>query len=161
MSGSVSGSLWAAVVTAAVAVVVAVLTQLESWRRSRSDRAYERRRAALVDVQEAALVLRDTLREYGEVVVTSLLGAPGAAEPPGVVVSNLAPRSALDRALGRLDVCGVRLEPRAGSQAVGTALAQWRLKADEHFLSPGDLTADAEQRSWTDLNLLIGTALHE
>lgn len=133
----------AAVISASVAVVLAVVAQFETWRRERAGRAYERRRTALIDTQDAALDVRRELRRYGAALRAAVADAPSRAS-----LSVDVDDAALAGATGRLEVCRSRLERRPPSQAAGAALLAWQGAATEHFLSPNDVTAGAEQDAW-------------
>ena len=152
-----------AVITAAVAVVVAVITQLETWRRTRSDRVYDRRRSALIDVQDAALRLRNELRSYGRRLErasdTAVPATSAQPDPPGTVLAFGQDSDEADIARGRLEVCAVRLEPTSAGRAASAALDTWATAAGEHFLSAGDRTAGTEQSAWTAFNTAVAAAL--
>lgn len=58
---SANAAVIAAVISASVAVVVAIVTQVWTSLRARTDRRYTARRAAILDAQNAAVILRDAL----------------------------------------------------------------------------------------------------
>ena len=144
----------AAVISAAVAVVLAVVAQFETWRRERAARAYERRRTALIDCQDAALDVRRELRLYGAALRTAVTDAPS----PGSLVVDV-DDAGVAGARGRLEVCRTRLERRPLSQAAASALLAWESAATERFLSPDDVTAGAEQAAWEEFLDAVADAL--
>lgn len=145
----------AAVITAAIAVVVAVVGQVETARRDRAGRTYERRRSALLDVQDAALAVRRLLREYG-------LALRAAVEQLRGPLDRSAPR-ADDRdyadAQGTLEVRSVRLDDDVRGAAVAAALQRWTVLSQEHFLSAGEVPAAQEQQAWLAFNHAVARAL--
>ena len=145
----------AAVITAAVAVLLTALGQFETWRRERVGRRYERRRTALLDVQDAAIAVRRALRVYGAALQDAVSRATGAHDLVAPVVDD----RALADAQGLLEVRRVRLDPDAHGRAVDEALAEWVETSREHFLSPADTTASAEQLAWDGLNDAVARAL--
>ena len=147
--------LYAAVITASVAVLVAVIGQFETWRRERAARRYERRRRALLDVQDAALALRSALRAYGPAVHTAL--AATRLENGRVAPDPDARR--VSEAEGLLEVTQVRLDDDTYGQAVAESLHAWRQTAAEHFLTPREVPATEEQAAWTELHEAVAQAL--
>ncbi len=149
-----------AVIAAAVAVVLAVVGQFETWRRERSARAYERRRTALLDAQDAAPDLRKELRKYGQALAAAVDEArPEPLGPTGALVAPMADDSDRADAAALLEVRQTRLEAKPLSQAVSSALNDWRDRAEEHFISPGDVTAGAELEAWQAVNAAVAAAL--
>ena len=149
-----------AVITASVAVVVAAYGQFETWRRERAAREYERRRDALIGVQEAALDLRRELRRYGralQAAVAENKEQVGVQTP--VLVSPDVPSDHMDDATAVLGVRVTRLERKPESEAVRAAADTWAATAREHFLSPQDETAGSESSAWDDMNEKVNTAL--
>ena len=63
-----SAAIDSALIAAVVSLLVALLSQLSTSVRDSHARRYERRRAALLDAQDAALQLRRRLREYGQLI---------------------------------------------------------------------------------------------
>lgn len=148
----------AAVITAAVAVVVAAVGQLETWRRERAGRRYERRRTALLEVQDAALAVRRALRVYGGELRLQLAGAVR----PATTRTRFAPRVEerdLADAQGLLEVRAVRLDVDRLGTAVAQELQAWVQTSREHFLSPTDVSAGEEQAAWRQLNEAVAAAL--
>ena len=137
-----SSSLIAAVVTASVAVIVAIVTQIWTSRRERSDRRYAARRQAITDAQDAALDLRTTLGEYGESVRESF--------GPDVALNR-----ALQRARGRFEITTSRVQDPV---LVG-ALEQWERAASARFLSVQEVDASVEDDWFHYVNDLAGAAL--
>lgn len=145
----------AAVITAAVAVLLTALGQFETWRRERVGRRYDRRRVALLDVQDAALGVRRALRVYGAALHDAVAGATGVHDLVAPVVDD---RELAD-AQGLLEVRRVRLDDDADGRAVDDALSEWVETSREHFLSPADTTASAEQVAWDAVNDAVARAL--
>jgi hypothetical protein len=150
----------AAVITASVAVVLAVGAQVQTWRRDKGARAYERRRAALLDLQDAALELRRELRLYGAALRTAVGAAQEQAPGEGgrLVAPDVEDAAVAD-VTGVLEVRRSRLENTPLSAAAGNRLDTWNSAATEHFLSPGDVTAGAEQDAWWAFNEAVAAAL--
>lgn len=149
------GSVAAALITSAAALVVAVGGGIRNELRSASDRRYDRRRRALVDAQDGALELRTALAEYGASLRSrTAQAAPGGggfvmSVPDGVDTEVLA-------AEGRFAVARSRLE----DAAVVDALDRWRTLARVNLIDPRDGDASAEQRAFEEINQLIGAALN-
>ena len=141
-----SDSLTSALIAAAVALIVALLSQVAGAARERASRRYDRRRAALLDAQDAALQLRQHLRDYGQLVRAH----PGQ---PSVAVS--AAEQHFDDSRSQLAVALSRVEDRR----VVTAVEQWRSAASVSFISVLDVSASREQASWDAMNDAIGRAL--
>jgi hypothetical protein len=151
----VDGSVVAAFVTSGVALVVAVGGGVRNELRSAADRRYERRRAFLTDAQDAALGLRNALREYGAALrARTDLAETGAS---GAFVMSVPDPldAAVSIAQGRFDVARSRLE----DDAVGAALAQWRSLARVSLIDTSDAPAADEERAFATVNDLIGAAL--
>jgi len=148
-------SLYTAVITAAVAVVLAVAGQVETARRDRLGRRYERRRDALLDVQDAALEVRRALREYG----TALRAAVEGTHGPLDLSAPRADDRAYSDARARLEVRTVRLDDDPRGRAVAEALRDWSTTSQEHFLSSTEVPTATEQSAWQDLNEAVAEAL--
>jgi hypothetical protein len=150
----VDGSVAAALITSAAALVVAVGGGVRNEFRSASDRRYDRRRRALVDAQDSALELRTSLVEYGASLRSRTAQAPPSgggfvmSVPDGVDSEVLA-------AEGRFAVARSRLDD---ADVVG-ALDRWRRLARVNLIDPRDGDASAEQRAFEEINQLIGAAL--
>ncbi len=148
------GSVAAALITSAAALVVAVGGGIRNEFRSASDRRYDRRRRALVDAQDSALELRTALVEYGTSLRSRTAQAPAGGAgfvmsvPEGVDTELLA-------AEGRFAVARSRLD----DPAVVEALDRWRGLARVNLIDPRDGDASAEQRAFEEINRLIGAAL--
>lgn len=147
-------SVTAAVITASVAVLVAVVSQLSTWTMEHRHRVYERRRAALLDLQAAALTVRAALRDLGPELLEAAETAPRGAQ----VAVTEDPRFAAARsdAEALLAVYLARVE----SARVAEAVAGWHRAARFSFLGgDDDVTARDEEAAWTGMNELIGTEL--
>jgi hypothetical protein len=150
----VDGSVVAALITSGAALVVAVGGSLRGDRRAEAGRRYERRRASLLDAQDAALALRAALAEYG-----AELRARTVQAPPGVggfvmsVPDSLS--TAVQAAVGRLEVARSRID----GVAIPTALDRWQALARISLIDPRDGDAAGEQRAFAEVNRLIGAAL--
>jgi len=144
---SAAVGLQSALIAAAVSLLVAVIGQYGLVRRDRRERRYQRRRSALLEVQNAALELRQALAGFGVL----------ARATPGVRSAELldAERE-FDRALAVLEVRLSRLE----NAEVRELVPVWRLAAQVSFISVHDVVSRPdEQRAWIELNAAIGTAL--
>jgi hypothetical protein len=140
-------TLASALIAAVVSLLVALASQLGLARRDQRERRYQRRRASLLEVQNAALDLRQALAGFGVL----------ARAFPGVRSAELldAERE-FDRALAVLEVRLSRLE----SAEVRELVTQWRLAAQVSFISVHDVVSRPdEQRAWAELNTAIGAAL--
>lgn len=151
--GSGQAPVYAAVITASAAVLAVVLGQVFTAARERATRAYERQRAALVDVQDAALVVRSALRASGAAIVA----AARATEPSQHLVVRSRPEvdAARADADARLDV---RLA-RVGSVSVRSAVREWQQQARFAFLGDEDVTERDEQVAWSVMNAKVARAL--
>jgi hypothetical protein len=142
-------ALQSALIAAAVALLVAVITQLSLFRRDRRERLYQRRRTALLQVQEAALALRQALAEYGE----SARAARGVRS-----AELLAAEREFDRTSGVLEVMLSRVE----NDEVRDRVNAWRRIAQISFISVQDEASPPdEQQAWATLNDVVGSALRE
>lgn len=148
-------SVAAAVITSGVALVVAVGGGIRNDLRWASDRRYARRRTFLTEAQDAALGLRNALREYG----SSLRARTGGDEGNGAGIFRMSVPESLATevsvAEGRFVVARSRLE----DDAVADALVQWHSLARVSLIDTSDAPASAEQRAFDDVNDLIGAAL--
>jgi hypothetical protein len=139
-------TLISGVVAAVVSLIVAIGTQVALSVRESHARRYLRRRAALIDAQDAALALRGRVGEYGA------LSRANAGRPSAEV--EAAERRYLDaRAL--LEVTLTRVD----DQAVVAAAQRWRSAAEVSFISTAEISAAQEQREWQAVNAAIGSAL--
>lgn len=139
--------LQSALIAAAVSLLVAVFSQVSSARRDKAERVYQRRRAALLEVQDAALALRRSLAEFGTAVRVQ----------PGVRSEELlGTEREFDNALGVLEVSLSRVD----DAEVRALVIAWRLAAQVSFISVHDtVTRSDEQQAWSALNTAIGNAL--
>ncbi len=141
---STSAGVWSAVIAAATALVVALLTQSLTGRRERRSRR-ERR---LIEVQDAALELRSRLNRYGPLARRSLGGAPNA--------EVTAAKQGADDAFA---VLGVALT-RVGDKTIHDAVVAWRDSARFHYVSAEEVTTAEEVALWDAMNATIGSALN-
>lgn len=159
-------AVFASVVAASVAVLVAFYGQFTAVRREQEGRRYERRRTAVLELQEAALDLRAALRAYGLALRTDLQqpqppGEPLEIQPPQPVgaVGAETDTTVLRAAEGLLEVRIVRLDDTIAHRPVGAAVRSWRETATEHFVSPNTVFATVEQAAWDGLNQAVSWAL--
>jgi len=143
----------AAVITASVAVVVAVLSQLSTWTLEHHHRMYERRRAALLDVQDAALQVRGRLRDLGPAVLLAVERAEPAQqvevdEDARVSAARSDAEALLEVRLARLESAEVREDVRA-----------WQRAARFSFLGGDDVTTADEEAAWAAMNASVAEAL--
>ena len=147
-------SVSAAVITAAVAVVLAVLSQISTWTLEHRNRVYERRRAALLDLQAAALTVRIALRDLGPALVAAAESAPrgpevAVAEDPHATAARSDAEALLAMYLARVESARVR-----------DGAVAWHRAARFSFLGgDDDVTARDEEAAWAQLNALVGTEL--
>jgi hypothetical protein len=141
-----STGLWSAAIAAVVALLVFVGTQLWVGRREKSKQAYDRRRTALREAQDAALELRNRLGEFGPL-------ARRASGHPGEELA-VAQQHA-DEAFALLDVRLTRLD----DPDVTAAVVAWRDRARFHYVSAEEVTTTEELELWRAMNATIGAAL--
>ncbi|HEY7007521.1 MAG TPA: hypothetical protein VH395_01195 [Jatrophihabitantaceae bacterium] len=144
---SASETLWSGLIAAATALIVFVLTEFAVSRRERGSRVYNRRRQALLQVQDAALELRNGLAEYGPLA----RHATGAV--PDAEMSDA--QRGVDHAFALLDVALTRIE----DEAVRGAVLAWRDRARFHYVSAEEVTTAEELELWQTMNAMIGVAL--
>jgi hypothetical protein len=144
-SGS-STAIDSALIAAVVSLLVALASQLGMSIRDSFARRYERRRAALLDAQDAALELRKRLREYGLLI---------RAHPGQSSAEFGDAEQHFDDSRSALEVAVSRIEDRQVLQA----LRQWQAAAEVSYVSVLDLSASREQASWAAMNDAIGRAL--
>jgi hypothetical protein len=144
-----AAALQSAFIAAAVALLVAVITQVSLFRRDRRERLYQSRRTALLDVQDAALALRQALAEYGPLVRIT----------PGERTDELLDAERLfDRTSGILEV---RLS-RMDNPVVAQLVTRWQRIAQVSSISVKDeVSRSDEHQAWAALNAAIGDALGE
>lgn len=142
-------ALQSALIGAAVAVLVAIFTQFSSARRDLRERRYQRHRTELLEVQEAALALRQALADYGE----RARAARGVRSP-----ELLAAEREFDYTSGVLEVMLSRVE----NDEVRDRVNAWRRIAQVSFISVQDeASLPDEHHAWAALNDAIGAALRE
>ena len=135
----------AAIISSSVAVLVAVGSAVRADLQRATDRRYERRRAFLVDAQDAALALRDALLEFGAAARTGTSTDALAEARPRDADGE---RTARDRRLAR-----------RGRARWPQALAAWRVLASTALVDPLESSQADEERAFTDLNRAVGVAL--
>jgi hypothetical protein len=141
-----SEAIDSALIAAVVALVVALFTHLSVIVRDGNARRYERRRAALLDAQDAALILRQRVHEYGSMSRENS-GRP-SPELSDAERNFDDARSALDVALSRVE-----------DARVGALIKDWQVLAQIRFVSAQDVSVSQEQISWDRMNDAIGQAL--
>jgi len=139
-------TLASAIVAAVVSLLVAFGTQVALSVREGHARRYQRRRAALIDAQDAALALRGRLGEYGALSRANA-GRP-SPEIEGAERRYLDARALLEVTLSRVD-----------DPLVVAAAQRWRSAAEVSFISSAEVSAAQEQREWQAVNVAIGGAL--
>jgi hypothetical protein len=142
-----STGLWSALIAAAVAVTVAVLTQIWTSRRDKRGRTEGQRHAALRDAQAAALELRNALAAFG----------PLARRLGGDAEDLLSAQSRVEAAFAALDVMMTRVDDRD----VVDGVSGWRDRARFHYVSAEEVTTAEEHALWTAMNERFGRALRE
>jgi inorganic triphosphatase YgiF len=142
-----SSELWAALIGAASALVIALTTQVAISRRDRGARLSERRRTALVDAQDAALAVRNSLGDYGP-LARQASGHRSDAE-------LTAARQRADDAFALLEVCLTRVDD---AEIVAGVMA-WLERARFHYVSLEEVTTAEESALWKAMNERFGAAL--
>lgn len=135
-----------AVISAVVALVVALLTQFQVAHRETISRRYDRRRAALLLGQDAALALRGRLIDLGRVTRRD------AGQPTPELAEA---ERRFDDARALLDVSLTRID----DPSVVAAARVWRDHAQQRHISTLDVTEIEEVLTWESFNDLIGKAL--
>lgn len=148
------GSVVAALITSAVALIVAVGGSLRNDRRAAADRRYERRRSSLVHAQDSALDLRSALTEYGTALRRRILQAPTGSGAFVMSVPDELGNEVLE-AEGRFLVARSRVD----DPPVVAALTRWQALARVSLIDPRDGEASAEERAFDEVNEVIGAAL--
>ncbi len=151
--GSEQAPVYAAVITAAAAVLAVVVGQMSTASRERRSRAYERQRSALVDVQDAALVVRSALRASGAAIAAAALTASSSRHV--VVLSQPDLDAAQSDADAHLDVRLARVE----SVSVRNAVRGWQQEARFAFLGDEEVTTRDELVAWAVMNATVARAL--
>jgi hypothetical protein len=139
-------TLVSGIVAAVVSLFVAIGTQVTLSVRESHARRYLRRRAALIDAQDAALALRGRVGEYG-VLSRANAGRP-SPEVEAAERRYLDARALLEVTLSRVD-----------DPAVVAAAERWRSAAEVSFISTAEISAAQEQQEWQAVNVAIGSAL--
>lgn len=148
-------SVAAALITSGAAFVVAAGGGIRSEVRSLSDRRYAARRTFLTDVQDAALALRDALREYGSALRARTGSGDGAGG--GIFIMSVPEQLAaqVSAAEGRFTVATSRVE----DESVVAALERWHGLARVSLIDTSDVPAADEQEAFAEVNALVGAAL--
>jgi hypothetical protein len=142
------GPVVASLISSSVAVLVAVGSAIRADVQRASDRRYDRRRMFLIDAQEAALALRDALREYGDILERS-------AGEPSVRAGAEVQRRAVAVAGGRLELARSRIE----DATVLTALVSWEQQAWETLLEVEQGNTPGEETAFAEVNQAVSSAL--
>ncbi len=146
ISSTSSATLAAAVGAAVISLLVAIGTQVALSVREGHARRYARRRAALIDAQDAALALRGRVREYGQL---------SRANAGQVSSESGAAERRYDDARALLDVTLSRVE----DSAVLATARHWRSAAEISFISSLEVSTAQENDAWNAVNAAIGSAL--
>jgi hypothetical protein len=147
----------AALVTAVASVGVGVFTAVVLYIREYFTRKYDRRRTALLDVQDAAADLRQALRRYGRELYAKAEQIP-TGQPRNLVIDFRVSEDERQDADARLDVRLSRLGRVKRDVAVQSAVEAWREVAAEHYSTRRPL-ASLEAEAWADINRLVRAAL--
>ena len=102
----------------------------------------------MIEVQDAALELRNELSKYGPLARQALGGAPA---PTCCARSR--------RADDAFALLGVKLT-RIDDEAVNAAVVLWRDSARFHYVSAEEVTTAEEVELWDAMNATIGSALN-
>ena len=152
-AGVTQASLTVAVITASVAVLVAVLAQISTWSLEHRNRVYERRRAALHDVQDAALAVRSSLR----LIAAAVRDRTAEVPPGGEVAPTEDPRITAARE-DAAAVLALRLA-RVESMPVRESVRRWHEMARYSFLGDDAASDPDTEVAWNAMNELIGEQL--
>ena len=140
-----------AAITASVAVLVALITQVSTALISRTDRRYDARRRALVDAQDRALRLRHALRRYGTTV-------PGTIRLTELASLAAIPQEVEDERAGADGEFLVAVS-RVEDEHIVRALTGWREVAQMRFIDVADASAAVEEAWFDYVQGLVGAAL--
>lgn len=142
-----ASNLQSALIGAVAALIVAGIGWYASYRQNRTGREYHRRQAALTEVQDAALALRQAMQDYGRLIRRF------PNEQPAELVDA---QTVFDHARGELEVRMSRIEDAELRQLIKA----WRSTAQITSISEQDeATAEDEEQLWTRLNVAIGKTL--
>ncbi|MGI8880605.1 MAG: hypothetical protein ACR2KJ_08885 [Jatrophihabitans sp.] len=159
MSQAPDAAVAAAVISSSAALLVAIVSGAIALLRAGFQRRYQRRYQALVDAQDAMVMVRTALREYGQAAAQAAQSdpvGPGARGPQ----RSFAWRVPGDRdeaqfaARTQLEARLVRVE-----RVVADSVGDWYSVAQEALLAPGELMAGDEDAAFHDTNQLIGAAI--
>lgn len=148
-----SGSSEPAVIAAAAAIVVAVVTQIVNVAKSLGDRRYERRLAALKDVQESVLHLREQTGLIGLAVREAtrnaqvINGVLNVAVPDNVSLAWQSARARLRVTMSWVD-----------DAQVAAAIAAWRDLVEFNGVSWLDVTNAEEEPAFDAVLNALGQA---
>lgn len=151
--GTSNAAIAGAIITASVAVIMAIVTQVWTSLRSRTDRQYTARRAGIVDAQDAMLELRDALAAYGVAIRPVHQGA--TTDPIPVTAPEDSVESRKRTATGRFLACVSRVH----DSALFDAMMTWRSAAERRFISVEEVTAAVEDEWFGHVQDLSRAAL--
>ena len=140
-----------AVISASVAVILAILTQIAVSIRARTDRRYLARRLALREAQDAALAYRTALLRYGRALPRSVSAVEGgvlADVPPALDDDRITTQGGFTVAVSRVEDAYIAL-----------SLERWAQTASRRFIDVQDVSANVEQEWFAYANKLIALAL--
>ncbi len=147
----------AALVTGVASIAVAVFTAVVLYIREYFTRKYDRRRVALLEVQDAAADLRRALRTYGRDLRRRIQDLP-IGQASDRVMDFRVDEDEREDADSRLDVRLARLGRVKRDVAVGDAVEAWRDVAAEHFSARRPI-ASREADAWAKVHKLVREAL--
>jgi hypothetical protein len=151
----VDAPVLAALITAGAALVVAVGNAVRAEFAAATERRYQRRRAFLIDAQDAALALRNALRVYGVELERRATGdVDGDDDGSFALAVTDWTDDQVARARGRLEVAQSRVE----DDAVRAALHRWAELARRSMIGREE-DAAAEQAAFDEVNRRVGAAL--
>jgi hypothetical protein len=183
----VDGPVLGAIITASVALVVAVGGAARSALQATLDRRYERRRMFLIQAQDAMLALREELAAYGVALheqvsgdspavagigslgidgpdpaaitttVTDQRAQPGPAPASASFVMAVPAAASLRVATARGRLTVAR--SRLEDATVAQAMARWEPLAQANRIDPHDTQTAAEEAAFAEVNELIRQAL--
>lgn len=169
MASADTAPIVGALITACVALIVAVAGTVMGYLRLRADRAYARRVAALTDLQDRSLVLRNATRRYGQALQSAAetvgpvgATAPSPARPSSAAESRAARAKAVESAEGALfrATGGVEIAAsRVDDPAVTRLHSAWVSNANVYFLDPDEVSASQENDAWRAFIAAVSAAL--
>jgi hypothetical protein len=144
----------AAIITSSAALVVAVGNAIRAEFSASYERRYERRRMFLMEAQNAALALRNALRNYGTELERQANSDDGDEDGSFALRVTDWVDDQVARARGAVEVAASRID----DDAIRAALAAWVDLARRSLIGQEE-DAAAEQQAFDELNRLIGAAL--